>query len=152
MITVPRNPIADTRTCDYTKVTKDELYVASDQHIQDVGAGLELFRDLLDTAAEHHDADKLSDIDSFHADLLTGFQQTGWWDRHRQKNRHHLLAADGVPVDVNLIDVLDFIADMVMARAARGADFPIELPSELLQTAFKNTVDLLQRQVVVEEA
>ena len=23
--------------------------------------------------------------------LLTGFKQTGWWDRHRILNRHHLM-------------------------------------------------------------
>ncbi len=58
---------------------------------------------------------------------------------------------DGVPLDVNLIDVLDFIADCVMAGMARsGSVSPLKLSPELLETAFQNTVVLLQRQVTVD--
>jgi hypothetical protein len=99
-----------------------------------------------------HDRDKLTDIDGFHADFLTGFKVTDWWDRHRKLNRHHLTQADGVPVDVNLIDVLDFIADCVMAGMARsGFVHPLHLSSELLERAFQNTVQLLKDQVVIEQ-
>jgi hypothetical protein len=58
--------------------------------------------------------------------------------------------ADGVPADVNLIDVLDYIADCVMAGMARsGSVYPSALPPDLLTTAFQNTVALLKAQVVV---
>ncbi len=58
--------------------------------------------------------------------------------------------ADGVRDDVNLIDVLDFIADCVMAGMARsGSVYPLKLSPELLETAFQNTVEMLKRQVVV---
>ena len=57
---------------------------------------------------------------------------------------------DGIPADVNLIDVLDFIADCVMAGMARsGSVYPLQLPPELLARAFQNTVDLLKSQIVV---
>jgi hypothetical protein len=54
---------------------------------------------------------------------------------------------------VNLIDVLDFIADCVMAGMARsGSVYPLHLSPELLERAFQNTVALLKSQVTVEEA
>jgi hypothetical protein len=150
MIEIPQSPTADTRTCDVSKVSKDELYRSSHQHILDVRRGLLFFRYLLEDAAARHDFDKLSDIDSFHSDFQTKFSVTEWWDRHRKLNRHHLLQADGVPDDVNLIDVLDMIADCTMAGMARaGSVYPLELPDEVLRAAFKNTCELLLSQVSV---
>jgi len=109
MIEILKSPTADTRTCYCTKVSKATLCASSVQHIQDVGQALAFFGGLLTAAAVRHDIDKLTDIDGFHADFVTGFVQTGWWDRHRGLNRHHLTEGDGIPDDVNLIDVLDHI-------------------------------------------
>jgi hypothetical protein len=65
-------------------------------------------------------------------------------------NRHHLDKADGVPTDVNLIDVLEHIADCVMAGMARsGSVYELKLPDEVLQRAFANTVNLLKSLVGV---
>lgn len=144
--------IADTRTCDFANVSKETLLASSKQHIGDVCKGIAFFQGLLTKAAQDHDTDKLTDIDGFHADFLTGFKQTGWWDRHRTLNRHHLLQADGIPADVNLIDVLDFIVDCVMAGMARsGSVYDLKLPPELLERAFQNSVQLLKQNVVVQE-
>lgn len=150
MIHIRPSPTADTRTCDFKAVTKQQLLDSSVQHIADVRRGLAFFQALLAEAATQHDEDKLTDIDGFHADFVTGFEQTGWWDRHRKLNRHHLQQADGVPADVNLIDVLDFVADCVMAGMARaGTVRPVELDPEVLMRAFRNTAALLGRHVVV---
>lgn len=150
-ITIQPSQTADTRTCDFANVTKRTLLDSSEQHIMDVRKGLELFREMLRVAAMDHDHDKLSDIDSFHADFVTGFAQTGWWDRHRQLNRHHLEADDGIREDVNLIDVLDYIADCVMAGKARsGSVRPLTVAPEVVYRAFLNTVALLDAAVVVE--
>lgn len=152
MIRIRKSPTADTRTCDWSKVTKDTLLVSSLQHIGDVKCGLEFFKEKIDGAAQFHDHDKISAIDHFHADFQTGFKETGWWDNHRKVNRHHLNSPDGVPENVNLIDVLDFITDCVMAGMARsGSVYPLELPNELLQQAFQNTVELLKKNVEVIE-
>jgi len=151
MIRIKPSPTADTRTCDYATVTKETLLVSSKQHIQDVQQALAFFRHRLTDAAADHDPDKLTDIDGFHADFVTGFTEHAWWDRHRQLNRHHLTEADGVRDDVNLIDVLDFISDCVMSGMARsGSVYPLTLSPELLERAFQNTVDLLKREVTVE--
>lgn len=152
MIQIKQSQTADTRTCDFANVTKDTLYASSVQHIGDVRAALGYFQLLLERAAVNHDPDKLTDLDGFHADFVTGFTVTDWWDRHRKLNRHHLNMADGVPADVNLIDVLDYIADCVMAGMARsGSVYALHLAPELLETAFQNTVALLKSQVTVEQ-
>lgn len=151
MIAIKPSQTADTRTCDFSKVDKATLLAASAQHIGDVGQALAFFGAMLTAAAVRHDTDKLTDIDGFHRDFVTGFTQTTWWDAHRRLNRHHLANADGIPEDVNLIDVLDFIADCVMAGMARsGSVYELKLSPELLERAFQNTVSLLKAQVTVQ--
>lgn len=150
MIKIKPSPTADTRTCDFANVSKETLLASSHQHINDVESALMLFAQMIGTAASVHDTDKITDIDGFHRDFVTGFKQTEWWDRHRALNRHHLNNDDGVRDDVNLIDVLDFIADCVMAGMARsGSVTPLKLSPELLEKAFQNTVELLKRNVQV---
>jgi hypothetical protein len=150
MITIQKSPTADTRTCDFAHVTKETLLASSKQHIRDVAEAHQFFSRKIAEALLDHDRDKLTDIASFHADFVTGFKQTDWWDRHRRLNRHHLTQDDGIPGDVSLIDVLDFIADCVMAGMARsGSVYPLALTPELLERAFQNTVTMLKNQVVV---
>ena len=151
MIKIKQSKTADTRSCDYTSVSKQTLLASSLQHIDDVKKGLDFFREMLSESAANHDFDKITDLDSFHSDFITGFKNTTWYDNHRKINRHHLSVEDGIPKDVNLIDVLEYITDCVMAGKARTGDvFPLELNTEILQKAFNNTVDLLKSNVVVE--
>ena len=82
MITIKPSPTADTRTCDFANVTKDTLYASSVQHIADVGLALTFFRDQIYKSDVNHDTDKLTDIDGFHADFITGFKETGWLTGH----------------------------------------------------------------------
>jgi len=151
-IKIKKSPTADTRTCDFANTTKETLLASSHQHIQDVGVAMAHFAIMLCNQAEVHDHDKISDIDGFHRDFLTGFEEHSWWDNHRKVNRHHLLQADGVPQDVNLIDVLDMIADCVMAGMARsGSVYALDIKPEVLMAAFQNTVELLKNNVEVVE-
>ena len=150
MITIHQSKTADTRSCDFANVDRQTLLESSYQHIGDVRKAIGFFVAELLAAADRHDYDKITDIDGFHADFVTGFKQTGWWDRHRQLNRHHLLQPDGVRDDVNLIDVLDMIADCVMAGMARtGSVYPLNIDPDVLMRAFQNTVDLMKAQVNV---
>lgn len=150
MIQIHKSATADTRTCDFANTTKETLLASSHQHIGDVRAALLFMVDEIHMAAKVHDHDKISDIDGFHRDFVTGFAQTTWWDNHRKVNRHHLLQADGVPADVNLIDVLDMICDCVMAGMARsGSVYPLEVSDEILRNAFNNTVELLKSHIEV---
>lgn len=152
MIEIQKSKTADTRTCDFTKVTKETLLASSLQHIEDVRKGFDFFKAKMDWAAENHDFDKIRDIDGFHSDFITGFKEHAWWDFHRQINRHHLLEKDGVRDDVNLVDVLDMIVDCVMAGMGRsGSVYPLTIDADILKKAFDNTVELLKSQVVVKE-
>lgn len=162
MITIRKSATADTRTCDVTQVTKEQLLHSSVQHIGDVGKGLAFFVSKLTEAAAVHDYDKLTEIDWFLADFKGDIcKPHGWLARHYQIHRHHLGVPPagvgggddelGVPEDVNLLDVLEMVADCVMAGMGRAGNvFPIVLSDELLQRALANTTELLKSQVVVE--
>lgn len=151
LIHIKPSPTADMRSCDWSKVSQEELCASSVMHREDVRQGFAFFSRMMMRQAELHDHDKLSDIEGFHRDFKTGFAQTEWWDKHRKINRHHLLQEDGVPEDVNLIDVLDLIVDCTMAGLARsGSIYPITLSPEILQRAFDNTCELLKVHVAIE--
>lgn len=152
IIHIKPSPTADTRSCDWSKVSKDQLCDSSVQHREDVTKGFEFFVRMMRRQADLHDHDKLSDIDGFHEDFKTGFEVTTWWDRHRKINRHHLLQEDGVPDDVNLIDILDLIVDCTMAGMARtGEIYPITVSQDVLQRAFDNTCELLKSHITVDK-
>jgi protein tyrosine phosphatase len=151
MITIQKSETADTRSCDFSKVAKEQLIKSSEQHINDVCKGMEFFAQMLFEVATIHDFDKLSNIDLFHSDFISGFEKTEWWDNHRKVNRHHLTQADGIPKDINLIDVIEMIVDCVMAGMGRtGTVYPLEISNEILKDAFNNTAELLKKQIVVE--
>jgi hypothetical protein len=152
MITIHPSKNADTRSCDFKAVTKEELLRSSRQHIMDIGQGLIFFQMMLTDAYMRHDHDKITGIDLFHKEFITGFATTEWQDNHRKVNRHHLLVNDGIPSDVNLIDVIDMIVDCVMAGKARtGIVYPLDIKPETLMNAFQNTVKLLTDNVEVVE-
>lgn len=152
MIEIGKSPTADTRTCDVALVDKQTLLNSSRQHIRDVGKALAFFSSKLIEAASEHDYDKLTEIEWFHSDFKTKFKQTGWWDNHRKIHRHHLGHEDGVPADVNLVDILEYISDCIMAGMARSGEiYEIKASDELLRRAFNNTVALLKSQVKVIE-
>jgi len=151
MIIIQQSKTADTRTCDVSTVSKEQLRDSSVQHISDVLKGMQFFQKMLYESAERHDFDKLTEIDNFHSDFITKFRKVGWWDNHRKVNRHHLLADDGVPEDVNLIDVIDMIVDCVMAGMGRSGDvYPLDIKPDILMAAFQNTVNLLKDEIVVK--
>ena len=106
IIKIKKSQTADTRSCDYANVTKDQLRQSTIQHIADVNAALAFFGRMIVDSANAHDTDKLTDLDSFHADFLTGFEKHEWWDRHRRLNRHHLTAADGIPFHISPLFVV----------------------------------------------
>jgi hypothetical protein len=150
MIKIKPSKTADSRTCDFSQVSIETLLQSSEQHINDVEAGLMFFAKMLGEASANHDKDKITDIERFHADFVTGFEQKCWWERHKALNRHHLTELNGIPVDVNLIDVLDYITDCCMAGMARsGSVRPLTIDPMILMAAFHNTVDLLKKEISV---
>lgn len=152
MIHIKKSSTADTRTCDWHKVSEEELLNASKEHIEDVKKGLQFFIEMIMESGRKHDWDKLERIGEFHADFKTGFDKHAWWDNHKKVNRHHLLDEDGVPDDVNLIDVLEMATDCAMAGMARSGEvYTLSIDSDVLTRAFKNTIELLTENIIVDE-
>ena len=153
MITIKKSKNADTRTCDWSKVSKEILLDDSRQHINDVRKGLKFFCYKIEESAHGHDNTKISHIEEFHADFKNGFKDghTSWWEMHQKKERHHLKNPKYVQDDVNLIDILEMITDGVMAGLARSGEYrKEEIPDSLLRKAFDNTIELLLKNVKVE--
>lgn len=143
MIEIRKTPHADTRSCDVTTAVKETVQLETFYHIQDVGKLLNFFSNKLQQAAQEHDADKLSKFDWFWANFQTNFKERDWLENHYRINRHHLNAEGGVPADVNLLDVLEFMADCITAGIARhGYVTELLLSPELLMTAAQNTIKL----------
>jgi hypothetical protein len=152
-IYIKKSETADTRTCDYKNVSEQKLLDSSYQHIMDVfNASLFLWEEI-QNRFNNHDRDKITGITQFHKDFTTGFAEHTWWDNHKKISRHHLHETCVDYDKIDLIDVLEYISDCVMAGMARsGSVYDLQISNELLQMAFKNTVNLLKRNVeVVEE-
>ena len=154
-IQIKKSKNADTRTCDWSKVTKDDLRKNSLQHIYDVMKGMLFFSKLIRDAGFKHDYTKIDQIDQFHKDFSHGFDKDHqtWWKNHQEEERHHLKDPDYVQNNVNLIDILEMITDGVMAGLARSGEYrPEEISDDLLRKAFDNTIQLLLDNVELEQS
>ena len=125
-----------------------DIIDATYAHKQNV---LDIFRELFykgEEQVQNHDYTKTKNIDEYTRALKTSFANdviTGenWRDMHYKKERHHL--NNHVPDDVNLLDVMEMICDVVAAARARHGYVlePVTIPADVLQRAFKNTVNLV---------
>lgn len=156
MITIKKSATADTRSAK-EPVSKETLLASSYQHISDVHQAINWMQSELIDRAIHHDWTKIKSIDEFHRDFVDvqqnpgkDFCRLGWYQRHITEERHHL--DKRVPDDVDLFDVMERIADIVMAGMGRsGSVYPDHLSPELLCRAYQNTIDKLKSQIKVEE-
>jgi hypothetical protein len=148
MIVILKSPNADSRSAE-EELTLEELSKSTESHVSDVEAGLQFFANALTDAGWNHDFTKRAYLEEFLDALKAGnIKESKWYKLHITRERHHLKSH--VPEDVNLIDVLEQLTDCVMAGLARSGEiYDIDLPDELLQTAYKNTVELLKKQVEV---
>jgi len=147
-IIIKPSKTADSRTCDWSKVTKEQLLDSSKQHIGDIGKGFDFFIELMQRQKYIHDLTKINDIDGFFEDFRTGFKRQVWWEEHQRKERHHFNNPEFIQDDINLVDVIDQIIDGVMAGMARSGEYRQErIDGELLLKAYANTVKLLLDQI-----
>ena len=157
-IIIKNTEYADSRTAP-DDITKEKLYDATVEHIKDVQKAMDYFANLIHDAGLKHDFTKISYFDEYAENVLSGhtdeeFKNRPWYQRHVYEERHHLNA--DCPLDVNLFDVLEMIADCVMAGKGRfGRVTPEYLnlsdPSILVR-AYYNTVKLLDDIVEVSNA
>jgi len=153
---IKESKTADTRSATDI-VSKETLLQSSEQHKNDIHQAIDWMREVLWTKACNHDFTKIRNIDEFYDDFLAcqkdkskDFRSMDWYQLHITEERHHLDAK--VPEDVNLFDVMERIADIVMAGMARtGSVFPDKLPDGLLDRAYQNTIEMLKSRVTVEK-
>lgn len=132
---------------DIKEATKDEILKASAIHIQDVQKGCAFIANKIIEAGINHDHTKISLNDKFFDEnnKYIGVQV------HTEVERHHHIK-NQCPDDVTLIDILEFMVDVVMAATARKgrvSDEPIS--DEILQKAYKNTYEMIKKEIVLED-
>lgn len=155
MIEITKNPNGDTRTAP-KNITYEQFQEANDMHIEDVRAVMYELSRMVDSVGEHHDCTKKSQERMFYRDFLstlhdgTDFVCAEWYQLHVMAERHHLFSH--CPDDVNLIDVLEMIADCVCAGLSRSGEVRgLEINSEILNKAVKNTAELVKTMIVVKD-
>ncbi len=155
MIEIIKNPNGDTRTAP-KDVTFEQFQEANDMHIDDVKAVMWELSKMVDRTGENHDCTKKSQERMFFRDFLStmndgaDFVNGEWYQLHVKAERHHLLSH--CPDDVNLIDVLEMIADCVCAGMARSGEIrDLEIDTDVLNRAVKNTAELIKGMIAVKE-
>ena len=152
-IIIKKSPTADTRSATEI-VSKDTLLASSHQHIDDVRRAIYFMVNRLLEIADRHDWTKIDGIDQFHKDFSdtqnfkSDFKKMEWFNRHVPSERPHV--NDCCPDDVNLLDLLERIADIACAGMARtGKIYDDTLSPEILTKAYSNTVKLIKDNIEV---
>lgn len=157
-IKIKRNIIGDTRTADRVP-TFTEFVDSNLDHKNDVSAMMANLAEDIEERGKHHDFTKTTEParSLFYRELcekiegkIDRFEDGEWYPMHCKTERHHL--KQHCPFDVDLIDVIEMICDCVCAGLARsGKVYPVEIPSDVLQTAVKNTTQMCINAVEVDE-
>lgn len=157
-IKIEKNTNGDTRVA--TKVPSIKEFDDSNyKHTQDVRDMMSAFADEIKNRSTNHDWSKLYEPykSMFYRDLCNtiegrmNFDDGEWCKFHYDNERHHLLRR--CPDDVNLVDVIEMICDCVCAGMARSGEVrDLEISSEILMAAVKNTVALCREAVELKES
>ena len=149
---------ADSRTAD-ANFTIEDLKLATEQHIQEVGMCMDFFANMCHRAGKVHDWTKMDNFYEEYGPLCMSrvvddeFKADPWYQRHIYTERHHV--EEDAKVDVNLCDILEHIADVVAAGKGRTGHLSskyIDIDPKLLYRAYWNTVKLLDDNTeVIEE-
>ena len=150
-IIIEKNPNGDTRTAP-KGISFEQFQEANDMHRADVNSVMKFLAHLVHKAGLKHDYTKKSSEVLFYNNFLsamnngTNFVEDEWYQLHVSMERHHLLSR--CPEDVNLIDVLEMIADCTCAGLSRSGEVrDLEISTEILEKAVQNTVKLIVKQI-----
>lgn len=119
---------------------------------------MEAIADMINDTGRNHDWTKRYEPyrSNFYRDFCNTIEgrikfEDGQWNKdHYALERHHLLRR--CPEDVNLIDVIEMICDCVCAGMARsGCVHDLEINTEILKQAVRNTVEMLKNSVELED-
>lgn len=146
-ITIIKSPNGDTRTAE-GKVDFKEFQKANDMHISDVSNIMSYLSKLVYETGKIHDWTKKEREEQFYKEFTdarekgTKFTESPWYQNHIKDERHHINSF--VHEDIDLIDVLEMIADCTAAGLARsGQVTPLEINKDVLYKAFQNTCKLV---------
>lgn len=146
-IKLHKNPNGDTRTAP-KDVTFEEFVEANKSHRHDVSEVLDRLASILSFAGAVHDYTKktyeMDFYNDFQDSLINGsnFVKSKWYKMHIEKEHHHLLS--NCPDDVDLLDVIEMLADCVCAGKTRSGEvLQLEIPDDILRLAVKNTVKMI---------
>lgn len=152
---IHKNPNGDTRTAP-KDVTYAQFQEANDMHIDDVCMVMYYLAEFMKARGQSHDYTKKTMEPMFYRDFLstinegTNFVEGRWYQNHIAVERHHLLAR--CPEDVNLIDILEMIADCVCAGLTRSGEIrDLEISNDILERAVQNTVKMIADNIIVRE-
>ena len=147
---------ADSRTAN-SELSKTTLLESTEIHRNDVKRLMDCMAEIIVKKGENHDWTKIEYFDEFADEVLKPhtddeFKNAQWYQKHIFEERHHLNA--NCPVDVNLFDCLELIADCIVAGKGRAgrltpAYLKLKDPS-ILERAYWNTVKLLDDIVEIE--
>ena len=138
---------------------KDYLFSGTYMHITDVQRGCAFIANKIIEAGIKHDNTKMTtaDANTFidERNAPGDFRDRSWYKAHIKNNRHHYSQHAECPDDYNLIDVIESLVDCVMAIKARiGQEAKMStnyISPELLAKAFKNTIEMLESEIIVED-
>lgn len=149
--------IKQTNNPEYGYESKEQLYLETEQHKMDVARLMSFIALELNEIGYNHDWTKIEYFEQFAKDTLErqdtpDFKSRDWYKIHTKEERHHLNA--NPPKDVDLLDVIEFICDCVVAGKARTGRVEkkyLELSGDILKKAFWNTVDKMIDEVQVDK-
>jgi hypothetical protein len=155
---IKKNGLGDTRTADRLP-TFGEFRAANQQHQRDVEHVLNEIADLISRIGRQHDSTKTKYDGEFYRDFCVAFThpdenftEMPWYQGHIAAERHHI--NDNCPDDVDLLDILEHIADCVCAGKARNKDgevYPIKINADILLKAVENTQKLIEDSIKISE-
>jgi hypothetical protein len=135
-----------------TDITKEELLDGTYDHVCDVRNGIDFLIEQLTHIKEVHDSSKFAHKDMFYNGFTNDLHNGEWSVFHQRAERHHLYNKKYTPQDVNLLDVLEYVVDGVMAGLSRRGEYrEAKISNEVLQKAFNNTIKLLTDHIEVRD-
>lgn len=152
-ILIKPSKIVKDQTYGFKNVSREELLHSTQQHIRDVRQGIAWFMEQFAYRAKHHDFTKLKYFNDFYKDFVNNFKTNDWFQLHKNLERHHIADPEGQHQDIDLIDVIEYIVDTVMAGFSRnGSYYMQQLSPELLEMAYINTVQKLLRVIELQKS
>lgn len=144
------NKNGDSRTAEKCP-TFGDFENANKSHRSEVREMMKQFGMLIIERGKSHDWTKVKEPQKsqFYADLCSAmnnkdadFTKMSWYPMHCNTERHHLNTR--CPEDVNLIDIVEMVADCVCAGMARSGEvYPIEIDTTIFQKAINNTMQYM---------